>query len=62
MITIEVSGPRKEVEATAKQIITLLQTSGKVVKVFDASIATPPTSDMVGPSCNVMVIKQPEAA
>lgn len=60
MITIEVSGPRKDVEKAAKQIITLLQTSGKVVKTFDASIATPPTSDMLGATCEVCVIKQPE--
>lgn len=58
MITIEVSGKRKEVDAAAKQITTLLLTSGKVVKSFDASVNHGAWNGAT--NCDVILIKRPE--
>lgn len=64
MITIEISGPRKDVQKLSRQVEQVLLTAGHVLRVYDSSVATPPTSEdiakMAGGHATAVMIKHPE--
>lgn len=64
MITIEISGPRKDVMKLSRQLEQTLLSAGQVLRVYDSSVATPPTSEdikeMAVTNTTAVLIRHPE--